>query len=93
MNSNNKGNRVFKKVIYSNLKRQLPLTHYGEYYYIFFYDNATRTYYIKTIQYKNKAFEKFLNQFEKMLKRYQFNRGEEFNNKAFKSLCLKHGVQ
>lgn len=45
------------------------------------------------MQYKNKAFEKFLNQFEKMLKRYQSNRGEEFDNKAFKSLFLKHGVQ
>lgn len=39
----------FLKAIYNDLGGPLPLTYWGKLYYILFYDDTTRTYYIKPI--------------------------------------------
>ncbi len=90
----------FLQEIHSDLGGPLPPTRLGEQYYIFFYDDATVTYYVKTIRHKSQGFEKFLefiycaeNQSGKKLKRYQTDRGGEFDNEALKNWCLEHGVQ
>lgn len=89
----------FFKEINSDLKGPLPPTRQEEQYFISFYDDATGTYYVKTMRNKSQAFEKFLefifwkeNQSEKKLKRYRTNRGGKFDNEALKSWCLKRGV-
>ena len=90
----------FLEEIHSDLGGPLPPTRWGEQYYISFYDDATGTYYVKTMQHKSQTFEKFLkfiswaeNQSEKKLKRYWTDGGEEFDNEALKSWCLERGVQ
>ncbi len=90
----------FLEEIHSDLKGPLPPTRWGEQYYISFYDDATGTYYVKTMRHKSQAFEKFLkfiswaeNQSGKKLKRYRTGGGGEFDNEALKNWCLEHGVQ
>ena len=82
----------FLEEIYNDLGRLLFLIYWGKQYYISFYDDAIRTYHIKTIWHKGQAFEKFLefiswakNQSGKMLKRYRIDEGKEFDNKALKT--------
>ena len=82
----------FIEKILSDLRGPPPITQWGKQYYIFFYDDAARTYNVKTMRHKSQAFEKFLefifwakNQSEKKLKRYQTNGGREFDNEALKN--------
>ncbi len=86
--------------IHIDLGEPLPPTRLGAQYYIFFYDNATGNYHVKTMRNKSQTFEKFLefiswpeNQSGKKLKWYRTDEGEEFDNKALKSWCLECGVQ
>lgn len=90
----------FLEEINSDLGGLLSLIEQRKLYYIFFYNDATRTYYIKIMQHKSQAFKKFLefisqakNYLGKKLKRYQIDRGKKFDNKALKTYCLECGVQ
>ena len=90
----------FLEEIHSDLGEVLPLTQWGDQYYISFYYDATGTYYVKTMQHKSQTFEKFLefiswakNQLRKKLKKYRTNGGREFDNKVLKTCCLECGIQ
>ncbi len=89
----------FLEEIHNDLGGPLPPTRLGEQYYISFYDDATGTYYVKTMRHKSQAFEKFLefvswekNQSGKKLRRYRTDRGRKFHDEALKNWCLEHGV-
>ena len=89
----------FLEEIHSDLEGPLPSTRWGEQYYISFYDDATGTHHVKTMQNKRQAFENFLefiswaeNQLGKKLKSDRTDGEGEFNNLALKGWCLEHGV-
>ncbi len=86
--------------IHIDLGEPLPPTRLGAQYYIFFYDDATGNYHVKTMRNKSQTFEKFLefiswaeNQSGKKLKWYRIDGEGEFDNEALKSWCLECGVQ
>ena len=90
----------FLEEIDSNLRGLLPSTRWREQYYISFYDNITRVYYVRTMQHKSQAFENFVqfifsveNQLRKKIKKYCTDGVKEFDNEALKSWCLKYRIQ
>lgn len=50
----------FLEEMHSDLKGPLPPIYEGEQYYISFYDHATGTYHVQTMQHKSQTLEKFL---------------------------------
>ncbi len=84
----------------SDLGGPLPSTKYGYILYISFYDDATGTYYVKSLRHKSQAFDEFLKfvtwaqtQSGNKLKRYRTDFGGEFDNQSFKIWCEENGVQ
>ncbi len=77
----------FLEFMYSDLEGPLPATQLGQTFYIFFFDDSTRCYYIECMRHKSQAFEKFVkfvtwaqNQSGNNLKRNRTNFGGEFDN-------------
>ncbi len=88
----------FLEEIHIDLGRPLPLTHWEGQYYTSIYDDATGTYHLKTMQYNNQAFEKFLefiswaeDQSGKKFKRYRTDGEGVFNNMTLKSWFIERG--
>ncbi len=90
----------FLELLHSDLGGPLLSTKYEYIFYISFYNDATGTYYVKSLRHKSQAFDKFLKfvtwaqtQSGNKLKRYHTDFGREFYNQSFKKWCEGNGVQ
>ncbi len=90
----------FLELLHSDLGGPLSSTKYRDIFYISFYDNATRTYYVKPLRHKSQAIDEFskfvtwaLTQSGNKLKRYCTDFGGEFDNQSFKKWCEENGVK
>ncbi len=90
----------FLELLHNDLGGSLPSTKYGYIINISFYDEATKTYHVKSLRHNSEAFDEFLKfvtwaqtQSGNKLKRYRRDFEREFDNQSFKKWWEENGVQ